>query len=69
MGGDGRGVVGFVIGLLTNCIVGFIFAFPVSSLGGSMEALLRQGFVGTFWVQSPKILWRALIGRSCSSHI
>ena len=50
-GEDGRGIVGFVIGILTNFIVGFFFAFPVSSLGGSMEALLRRGFVGNVLVQ------------------
>ena len=57
MGEDGRGVVG----LLTTCIVGFVCAFPVGSLGVSMGALLRRGYVGTFLVQCPNILWRALI--------
>ena len=55
-GGDFRGVAGFLIGLLTNCIVGFVCAFPVGSLGRSMGALLRWGYVGTFLVQCLKIL-------------
>ena len=50
-GEDGRGIVGFVIGILTNFIVGFVLAFTVSSLGGSMEALLCRGFVGKVLVQ------------------
>ena len=68
-GEDGKGVVGFVVGLLTNCIVSFVCDFPITSLGGSMEAFLRWGYVSTFLVQCPKIFWRALIARSCSSHI
>ena len=66
---DGRWVVGFVIGLLTNFIVGFVFAFLVSSSGGSMEALLRRRYVGTCLVQCLKILWRALIAQIFSSHV
>ena len=54
VGEDGRRVDGFVIGLLTNCILGFVCTFPVSSLGVSMEALLRRGYVGTFWSNAPK---------------
>ena len=62
---EGRGVVC----LMTTCIIGFVCAFPVGSLVGSMGALFSWGYVGTFLVQCPKILWRALIARSCSSHI
>ena len=68
-GEDVRGIVGFVIGILTNFIVGFVCDFLVSSLGGSMEALLHRGYVGTVLVQCPKILWRALIAQICLSHI
>ena len=60
----GRGVVG----ILNACIVDF-FAFLVGSLGGSMGALFHLGYVETFLVQCPKILWRALMARSCLSHI
>ena len=34
VGEDSRGLVGFVIGILTTCIAGFVFDFLVSSLGG-----------------------------------
>ena len=68
-GEDSRGVVGFVIGILTNYSSGFVCSVPVSSLGSLMGALLHWGYVGTFLVQCPKILWRALIARSCLSHI
>ena len=64
-GEDGRGVVG----LMTTCIVRFVCAFPVGSLGVSMGALFRRGYVGTFLVKCPKILWRALIARSFLSYI
>ena len=68
--GDGTGEGGRgVVGLLTTCIVGFVCAFPVGLLGGSMGDLFCRGYVGTFLVQCPKILWRALIERSCLSHI
>ena len=61
--------VRLVVGLLTTCIVGFVCSFLVGSLGGSMGALFCRGYLGTFLVQCPKILWRAIISRSCSSHI
>ena len=65
-GEDCIGIFGFVIVLLTNCILGFVCDFLVSSMGNSMEALLCRGYVRTFLVQCPKILWRALIAQSCS---
>ena len=68
-GEDCIGIVGFVIVLLTNFILGFVCDFPVSSLGSSMEALLCRGYVRTFLVQCPKILWKALIAKSFLSHI
>ena len=58
-----------VVGLLTTCIVGFVFSFPVGSLGGLMGALFRRGYVGKKLVYCLKSLWRSLIARSCSSHI
>ena len=45
-GEGGRGVVG----LLTTCIVGFVFPFPVGSLGSSMGASFRWEYVGRFLV-------------------
>ena len=59
----GEGGRGFV-GIMTDCIVGFVFASPVGALGGSMGDLFCRGYVGTFLVQCLKILWRALIARS-----
>ena len=56
-GGCGRGFVG----ILTTCIFGFGFSFPVGSLGGSMGDFFVGGMWAHFLVQCPKILWRALI--------
>ena len=44
-GGCGRGFVG----ILTTCIFGFGFSFPVGSLGGSMGDFFCWGYVGTFF--------------------
>ena len=54
---------------MTTCIVGFGISFPGGLLGGTLGDLFCLGYVGTFLVYCPKILWRVHIARSYLSHI
>ena len=57
------------VGIMTTCIFGFGFSFPGGLLGGTLGALFSRGYVGTFLVHFPKILWRVRIARSFLPHI
>ena len=61
--------VGFMVDSIDIFHVGFVCSFLVGVMVGLLAALLRCGVVGTIFDHCTKIPWRALIARSCSSHI